>query len=364
MNRFTLLRSACLVACASLSPSATAALPFDVSPTANIQYDWAQVDPDRIAAEGEEGFRRARLGFRLKDPGKRWQFVAEHDFADRTPADAYLELTPRAGHAIRVGQFKQPFTLEDANSDKQAPFLEPSFVGAFAVSRRIGAEYARSGTHGTLNVAVFDQRLDGTSESPGASLRGTWRLHAGDTGAAHVGMSLSSESPRTRRASFSANPGTTLTALKPVSTGALAEVDRLDRIALEGVWVRRNWALQGEAAQVVARRDAGMADFHGNASSVLLTWSPAGAARTYKRGIAVAPSADEAMAWELALRWSAIDLDDDAVAGGHAESIGLSATCYFTSNVRLVANVIRVDSARRGLHDDPLVVGTRIQFTY
>ena len=32
--------------------------------------------------------------------------------------------------------------------------------------------------------------------------------------------------------------------------------------------------------------------------------------------------------------------------------------------VRLIANIVRVDSARRGVHDDPLVVGTRIQFTY
>jgi phosphate-selective porin OprO/OprP len=359
------LRAACFFACASLSPAAVAdGLPFDFSPTANIQYDWAQVDSDRIATEGEEGFRRARLGFRLKDPGKRWQFVAEHDFADRTPPDAYLELTPRAGHSIRVGQFKQPFTLEDANSDKQTAFLEPSFLGSFVVSRRIGAEYTRFGKHGTLNAAVFDQRLDGTSESRGASLRGTWLLHSDKTGAAHVGMSLSSESPRNERASFSANPGTTFTTLKSVSTGALADVDRLDRAAVEGVWLRRNWSLQGEAAQVVAHRGAGLADFHGNASSALLTWSPTGAARTYKRGIAAAPSADDAMAWELALRWSAIDLDDGAVAGGHAESLGFAATCYFNSNVRLIANIVRVDSARRGIHDDPLVVGTRIQFTY
>ena len=30
--------------------------------------------------------------------------------------------------------------LEDAISDKQSAFLEPSFVGAFVISRRIGSE--------------------------------------------------------------------------------------------------------------------------------------------------------------------------------------------------------------------------------
>lgn len=343
--------------------SAAAPLPFDIAPTVNAQYEWAQVDSNRVRIEGEEGFRRARLGFRAKSTSKRWQFVAEHDFADRTPADAYLEFTPAEGHALRVGQFKQPFTLEDANSDKQTAFVEPSFVGSFAISRRIGAEYARLGRRGTFSAAVFGQRMDGTSESPGATVRGTWLLRKGDAGVAHMGFSAASESPDAEAASFSAMPGTTFTGVRPASTGRLGAIDRIDRAALEALWIHRAWTLQGEAAQVIVRRE-GMTDFHGNASSVLLTWSPTGDARGYKRGVATAPSGDKGMAWELGLRWSAIDLDDGAVHGGYAESYGLAATCYFHPNARLIANVLRVDGARRGLHDDPLVVGARVQFTY
>ena len=70
------------------------------------------------------------------------------------------------------------------------------------------------------------------------------------------------------------------------------------------------------------------------------------------------------MAWELGLRWSAIDLDDDIVGGGHAESVGLAATCYVNSTLRRIANVLRVDPARGGGHDEPLVVGARLQLTY
>jgi hypothetical protein len=32
--------------------------------------------------------------------------------------------------------------------------------------------------------------------------------------------------------------------------------------------------------------------------------------------------------------------------------------------MRLIANVLRVDTARRGVHDEPLVVGARLQLTY
>ena len=87
---------------------------LDVSPTANLQYDFVRFDSDDVRLRDDKAFRRARLGFKLK--GDAWQFVAEHDLADRTPPDAYVEWTPAKGHSLRIGQFKQPFLLEDAES--------------------------------------------------------------------------------------------------------------------------------------------------------------------------------------------------------------------------------------------------------
>lgn len=346
-----------------LSPLAAAAatLPFEFSPSVNLQYEWAQVDADHARTEHDEDFRRARVGFRLK--GERWQFVADHDLADNTPPDAFFAFTPAEGHSLRIGQFKQPFSLEDANSDKQTAFLEPSLVGAFAVSRRLGVEYAHQAARSTFSASLFGQRLDGKNDSPGASLRGTWVAHQSDANLVHLGASLSSESPRTDRASFSANPGTTLTDLRLASTGSITGVDRLDRGAVEAMWIHRAWTVQAEAAQVHASRD-GAASFSGNASSVLLTWSPSGDARAYKRGVAAAPSAKGHAAWELALRWSAIDLNDGAIAGGSAESYGLAATCYFHRNARVIANVLQADGKRRGVSNEPLVTSLRLQFTY
>lgn len=350
------------LALASVACTAAASPAFDFAPVVNIQYDWARFDNDQRAFEDTDDFRRGRLGFKLKGTNKLWQFVAEHDFADKTPADAYLELTPTDGHAIRIGQFKQPFLLEDAVSDKSTPLLEPSLVGVFAISRRIGLEYARFGERGTLNAAVFGQRLDGTSESLGASVRGTWLLPTPADTNAHLGMSLATESPDSARASFSVAPGTSLTPLRLASTGAIAGIDHLDRAAMEGLWMRAAWSVQAEIAAVAMRGDG--PGFRGDAQSLLVTWSPSGDARSYKRGVAGAPSTTDGAAWELALRWSAIDLDDDATQGGRVQHIGLGATCYLNKHVRVIANVLRLDSTRRGIDDDPLVAGLRLQLTY
>lgn len=355
------LRLLCAATALTLSQAATPAAAVEFAPTANVQYEWARFDDDVRAFEDDHDFRRGRLGFKLKDDGGKWQFAAEHDFADKTPADAYLELTPSKGHAVRIGQFKQPFLLEDAISDKHSALLEQSLVGAFAISRRIGVEYARFGDRGTVNAAVFGKRVDGSNESIGATMRATWvPVATSENVHRHIGFSLASESPHSERASFSANPGTTLTTLRLASTGGIVPVDRIDRGAVEALWMQSAWSLQAEVAAVATRGDG--ADFVGHAQSVLATWSPSGDARSYKRGVVGAPSADNA--WELALRWSAIDLDDGAIEGGRVQQFGVGATWYFDKHLRVIANVVRNDSRRRGVSDDPVVAGLRMQFTY
>jgi len=344
-------------------PATAGDLPFEIAPIANVQYEWARIDSDLGPLQTEEGFRRARLGFRVKGDSKRWQLVVEHDFADRTPPDAYLELTPGEGQSFRLGQFKQPFTLEDAISDKQTAFLEASPVGVFAISRRIGAEYARWGKRGTFNAALFGHRLDGTSDSPGATVRGTWLVRSGAADSAHLGMSLASESPRSHAASYSLNAGTVLSDLRVASTGSLPGVDRIDRAAIEGLWVHGAWAFQAESARVFLRRDAG--DVAGDATSLQVTWSPTGDGRSYKRGVATAPTPKGHAGWELALRYGVTDLNDGpAMRGGRAESWGLAATCYLHPNVRVIANLLQYTSTRRGVANDPLTAGLRVQFTY
>ncbi|HEY4556143.1 MAG TPA: porin, partial [Lysobacter sp.] len=319
---------------------------------------WARFDGDDARLRDRDAFRRARLGFKVK--ADRWQLVAEHDLADRTPPDAYLELTPADGHSLRIGQFKQPFLLEDAVSDKHSPLLEQALTGVFAISRRVGIEYACHARWGTLNAAAFGQRLDGTSESTGVAARATWLLRERDGEILHVGGGIASESPDARRASFSATPGSALTDMRLAGTGRIGDVDRIDRAALEALWLRDAWSLQGELVQVRVQRDG--ADFSGDAQSLLFTWSPTGDARRYRRGVVVAPTTDDGAAWEFALRWSAIDLDDDAIAGGKVRNLGIGATYYANAHLRIAANL--VGSARAGADDRPLVAELRVQLSY
>lgn len=352
----------CLLLVAAPVLASAADAPFSIAPIANIQYEWGQVDPSTGPTQSDSDFRRARFGFRVKSASKHWQLVVDHDFADRTPPDAFLELTPSDGQSFRIGQFKQPFTLEDAMPDKQTAFLEASPVGAFVISRRIGAEYARWGKRGTFNAAVFGHRLDGTSDSPGFSMRGTWLLRSGKEESAHIGLSVASESPRNDKASFSLNAGTVLSSLKTASTGSIANVDRIDRMAVEGLWLRGPWSLQGEYARVAVQRSGG--NVNGDAADIQFTWSPTGDGRNYKRGVAGAPTPKGHVGWEIAARYGVMDLNSGPVHGGRTENWGLAVTCYPHPNFRVIANVLQYDGSKLGVRNDPLTVGLRLQFTY
>lgn len=358
MTRFRFRFLSLALTCAILTAPVASAEGIDFAPTANIQYDVVRFDSDDAHLRDDDAFRRGRLGFKVK--GNAWQFVTEHDFADRTPADAYLELTPSKGHSVRIGQFKQPFLLEDAISDKQAPFLEQAPIGAFNISRRVGVEYARQAAWGTVNAALVSQRLDGTNEGVGFATRATWKLRERDGEALHIGGGLASESPDARPASFSVNSGTAISDVRLARTGTLAGVDRIDRAAVEALWIRGAWSLQGEHAQVAVQRDTAR-NAYGDAQSLLATWSPSGHARSYKRGVPGAPSGD-GRAWELSARWSAIDLDSGVIAGGELQQVAFAASCYVNGHLRIVANLVR--SERNGVADEPLLAALRVQLTY
>ncbi|GAB2525245.1 OprO/OprP family phosphate-selective porin [Lysobacter humi (ex Lee et al. 2017)] len=350
---------ACALALGCIVPAWAAGL--DVAPTANIHYDVVRFDADDTRLRDDDAFRRLRLGFKAKNGP--WQLVAEHDFADRTPADAFVEYTPAKGHAVRVGQFKQPFSLEDAISDKQAPFLETSLLGTYAIGRRIGLEYSRHGDRGVLNVAAFGQRLDGTLEGRGLTARGAWVLRRDARGLLQLGASLATDTPDLERASFSASPGTALTSVRSGSSGSLAGVDRIDRGAVEALWVRGAGSLQAEWGRVAVQRD-GRPDYATDAQAVVATWSPTGHSRSWKRGIPGGPSGANGVngAWELAARWSAIDLDDAGIHGGRVASYGLAASYFPNPHLRIAANLVR--TSRAGGADAPLLAALRVQLTY
>jgi phosphate-selective porin OprO/OprP len=62
-------------------------------------------------------------------------------------------------------------------------------------------------------------------------------------------------------------------------------------------------------------------------------------------------------AWELALRWSSLDLDDSGVMGGTQDDITAGVTWYLNPNLKVMLNYIHAMAERDAVGSDPAYDG-------
>lgn len=353
---------AAALALALILPTAASADGWTIAGGGNVQYDWASFDDDVATLEDDDDIRRARLSLTAK-LDKALELKAEFDIKPNAWTDVYARWSFAPGHAVRIGQFKQPQYLDELTSDKVTLFMEQASLSAFSLARRLGGEYVYATDTWSLGGTVFGQTLQGLNDGTGVAVRGTWLPLRGDDGFLHLGASASRENPDSDTGRFSTRPEAALSTRRFADTGTLAGVDSIARYGVEALWVHGPWLLQGEALRGTFARDAG--DFDGGGWYVQAGWLPFGQQRGYKNGALDAPKvAFGDTAIELGARYSTIDLDDGGVRGGRQSNWTLGATWWVSSDIRLLANYIRVDSRRRGIDDDPRILEFRAQLAF
>lgn len=69
-------------------------------------------------------------------------------------------------------------------------------------------------------------------------------------------------------------------------------------------------------------------------------------------------------AWELALRYSDIDLNDDIIKGGEASNITVGINWSTTSNTRFSMNYIRINTEDSNIFGNPDILQFRAQIDF
>ena len=152
---------------ALLAPTAPAlADDWSLAGGGNFQYDWLQFRSDQAQVADDDGFRRARFSLTAKY-GKTLEIKAEHELVANAWTDAFVRWNVGGGHALRVGQFKQPLYLEELTSDKVTTYMEQASPSAFAIARRLGAEYAYASDRWAVTATTFGQNLQGRNDGTG-----------------------------------------------------------------------------------------------------------------------------------------------------------------------------------------------------
>jgi phosphate-selective porin OprO/OprP len=310
-------------------------------------------------------FRRARIYL----SGTLWNdyvFKAQYDFAggDADFKDAYLGMKkiPVLG-TLLVGQMHEPFSLEELTSSNYNPFMERSIATvAFAPSRKsgirasnavlnkrmtwaVGAFYGDTDNDGDSN---FDdiKNFDFTARVTGLPIYrddGEKLLHLG------LGYSYQMRDEGKTTIRYRSRPESHLTDVRLVDTKSF-DVDNASLLNPEAAFIWGPFSLQGEYFYSSVKSDEGD-DPNFQGAYLLGSWFITGEHRAYSTSSGkfsrVKPKSNFREggpgAWELAARWSWLDLKDSNIEGGEENNFTLGLNWYLNPNYRFMLNYIYAD---------------------
>lgn len=328
---------------------------------------------DGDAQDGAD-FRRARLAA----TGKAWDNIAymlEMDFAfPGRPSfmDVWLEGENIVGDAsVRVGQFRSPFGMDALTGVKELTFLERALPTALVPFRQIGIMIHGNAADDLMTWAVSGFRFPtdpfggnvGDNGGFGLATRMTGLLaRSADDKLLHVGGGYSFIDPANDLVQYRNQPEVFVgetggAALVPsgvpsnlpffIDTGALSTTHtQLFNAELAGVLGRAHF--QSEAIYAVVTEPNGDNLVFPGAyaqAGYFLT----GESRSYNTGNGVLSGVRPNRcvgkecglgAWEIAGRWSSLDLNDGTIQGGRLNNLTAGLNWYWNPNTKFQFNYI------------------------
>jgi len=325
-----------------------------------LQADYTFVDADDVFGGLEDGFefRRARLFFSGKIY-ERIAFKVQYDFAGGNTdiKDAYIGILSDWGE-VQFGHFKEPFSLEEQTSSKYLAFLERSLpIEAFSPGRNsgIGFKGSRGDRFNWGFGAYFD--ADGFGVSTGedninVTGRVAFRPLYENQGKRliHVGLAATRKEIR--------NGGTFRFRARPEAHDTSRLVDTESFAADSALILDLETAgvfgpLWFSAEYLQAEIDAPMfGDPSFRGGDVQVGYYLTGEHRRFKTSSGAfdrqKPKENFGKnggkgAWEIALRYSTLDLTDEGIAGGEQDNVTLAVNWYLNPATRMMINVVHAD---------------------
>ena len=298
--------------------------------------------------------------------------------------DAYLGLRdlPYLGN-IRIGHVREPLSLEQMTSNRYITFMERSMndYGTFVPSRNLGVKAFHHTKNERSTWAIGGFVAEQTPEPlfhqvnhSGAAVTGRWTYLPWFDEATegrrllHVGLGGSYRAIGDQTVRFRARPEAHLGPYV-VDTGVL-HVPDYQLLNTELAFVYGPFSAQSEYFHAILNEEAGgQLDFNG--CYFLASYFLTGEHRPYSRETGaftrVKPREDFFRvrdcthrvrtgkgAWQLAYRYSYIDLDDGAVDGGRAGNHTIGLNWYLSSHARLMFNYIHSSTEQAGIEGGAL----------
>jgi phosphate-selective porin OprO/OprP len=343
-------------------------------------------------------FRRLRPTIDGKIGDVSWRITPEFANDDADLVDGYIDYKTPAPVVVRAGQYKAPVGLERLQSGSAIVFLERAFPTELAPNRDRGvAAYSTlldnrlsleiSGSNGTpdgrdatnvdfdgepeVAARVFFEPVPGI----GFGIAGTHgeKISENDTRPAST-SNANAFLPRYRSPAQNT--------IFQYNSGAIADGDHT-RFTPQAYAYLGPFGVMAEYIEstqdvgyATKDEDFGTHDFTNKAAQITAVWSITGEDQSFK-GIKPKNSGLNAGAWELALRYATLEVDDSAFDLGfadpaksvqQADEAAIGVNWLITQNLKLAANYTHTSfdggAANGGDREDEQVFSTRAQLNY
>jgi len=348
-----------------------------------LQIDAASYNGGFEQGDGTE-VRRAYLtlqGQLYHDWGYRFQYNFANTGANgKGILDAYVDYKGLDNVTFRVGHFKAPFTLHEAVSDNFTTFTERAMNAAFSPGRKIGIMASHANNAKTWAVGAFGESVSsqGKANNEGWGLSGrvtaspiNERVNDQDH-VLHIGLGANYRHVNSSETvQFKQQAETHVSGINIVDTGSISDAESVLKLSAEiaGVW--GPFAAQAEYISAEVDRKA-FDDVIFDGWYVETSYFLTGESRQYDKGRFGRPKPlanaghSGVGAWQLALRYSEIDLTDGLINGGEAEALTLGLNWFPNPTLRFSANYIDVLDIEGGPQDNqsPRVFQVRSQWAF
>lgn len=353
--------------------------------------DYPSVSGSKHSLQSGVNARRARLGV-LGTVGGVWgytfigDFGSSNDSGSPTIEDAhvsYLGFTPTV---IDLGYTDIPWTLGEATSSNDLMFIERS--SAQTVATAFGGGDARStlGIHSNgsnwwggfylTGPAIGDQHGVSNSGMTAQLARFTFNPYQGpDNATIHLGVNGAylNHGKNGKTLTLSDRPELRVDPTTFLSTGALT-IDSGDVLGAEAAATYDNFYVDGEYFHYDVNLPSGASDLGFDGGYVQASYT-FGGRRTYNKGAGaysgVKPDhpLDSSFsgwgAWELAARYSTVDLNDGTVTGGKQNTYAAGINWYPNTTIKFMLDYIHADVRDKpGANLSMDAVAARAQFAF
>lgn len=318
-----------------------------------IEAHAAWFKSDDIDLGNGSAIRRARLflkGTLYND----WQYKLDYDFVaggTKGIKDAFLAYSVNDSVQLIAGNYKVPFSLEFQASSHANTFIERSLAFGLSPGRHLGSGVNMFKDNWSVQAGVFGNKINqssaGQDEETLIAGRFVWLPIKENDYFVHLGVAaLHSSNGDSDTLSFKSKPESYVADVQLVDTGSIKDVEDYSKIGFEVAFNYQRFNIQSEYIQSSVSTGAENLDFSSwyIQSSLFLTNDR----RFYKKGKfgIVKPHSilgkNGSGAWELAMRFSELDLNDGSIVGGVERNMTLALNLYATPEIRFSAEYLKV----------------------